>query len=209
MPNAIDPPSSSILFARQPIFDTALEIVAYELLYRPTDGGPRPMPFDGNRATSTVLMNAFSQGELETVSEGKPLFINFTADMLSIDLPFDTSRLVVEILEDTPVDDTIRDCLQQLRQRGFTLALDDYAEVDVEHPYLPLVDIVKLEYPYYCAETFKYIVEQLRLHYPELKILAEKLETEDDLNCCQRAGCDLFQGYYLARPQVMHGGADS
>ncbi len=167
------------------------------------------MPFDGNRATSTVLMNAFTQGELETVSEGKPLFINFTADMLSNDLPFDASRLVVEILEDTPVDDTIRDCLQQLRLRGFTLALDDYAEVNVDHPYLPLVDIVKLEYPYYCNETFKHIVEQLRRHYPHLKILAEKLETEDDLHCCQRAGCDLFQGYFLARPQIMLGAIDS
>lgn len=92
-----------------------------------------------------------------------------------------------------------------LRQQGFTIALDDYAEEDIEHPYLPLVDIVKLEYPHYCDDAFERIVRQLRQRYPHLKILAEKLETAAELACCQRAGCDLFQGYFLARPQLVHG----
>lgn len=211
MPETAELPPSSVLFARQPIFDASLEIVAFELLFRPTDGGPMPMPFDGNRATSTVLVNAFTQGDLETVSQGKPVYVNFTAETLSNELPFDTSRLVVEILEDIPYDEAIRERLLQLRQQGFTLALDDYAESDVANPYLPLMDIVKLEYPHYlrngCDENFEQIVRQLRQHYPHLRILAEKLETEDDLRCCQRAGCDLFQGYFLARPQIMHGQA--
>ncbi|MED5501032.1 MAG: HDOD domain-containing protein [Pseudomonadota bacterium] len=205
MPNASDSQAASVLFARQPIFDTSLEIVAFELLYRPTDGGPMPMPFDGNRATSTVLLNAFTQGDLETVSQGKPLFVNFTAATLLDDLPFDPACLVIELLEDIPFDDTIRDRLALLRQQGFRIALDDYAEGDIEHPCLPLVDIVKLEYPHYCDDAFVHIVQQLRQRYPHLKILAEKLETATELNCCQRAGCDLFQGYFLARPQLVHG----
>jgi len=205
MPEASEFPATSVLFARQPIFDASLEIVAFELLFRPTDGGPMPTPFDGSRATSTVLLNAFTHGDLETVSQGKPLYVNFTAETLSDDLPFDPSHLIVEILEDIPFGDAIRDQLKRLRQQGFTLALDDYAEADVDHPYLPLVDIVKLEYPHYCDEGFEHIVRQLRQHYPHIKILAEKLETEDDLSCCQQVGCDLFQGYFLARPQVMHG----
>jgi EAL and modified HD-GYP domain-containing signal transduction protein len=73
MPNASESPATSVLFARQPIFDASLEIVAFELLFRPTDGGPMPISFDGNRATSTVLLNAFTQSDLETVSQGKPL----------------------------------------------------------------------------------------------------------------------------------------
>lgn len=207
MPEVAASTPSSVLFARQPIFDAALEIVAFELLFRPTDGGPMPIPFDGNRATSTVLVNAFTQGDLETVSQGKPVYVNFTAETLHNELPFDTSRLVVEILEDIPYDEAIRDRLIQLRAQGFTLALDDYTESDIGNPYLPLMDIVKLEYPHYCDQGFDQIVRQLRQHHPHLQILAEKLETEEDLRCCQRAGCDLFQGYFLARPQIMHGTA--
>ncbi|WP_298845761.1 EAL and HDOD domain-containing protein [uncultured Salinicola sp.] len=207
MQEASEHPAPAVLFARQPIFDASLDIVAFELLFRPTDGGPMPTPFDGNRATSTVLLNAFTQGDLNTVSQGKPLFVNFTAETLSDDLPFDASRLVVELLEDMPFDDAIRDRLELLRQRGFTLALDDYAEADATHPCLPLVDIVKLEYPHYSEEGFDHIVRQLRRHYPKIRILAEKLETEEDLERCQHAGCDLFQGYFLARPQLVHGAA--
>ncbi|OLO04037.1 EAL and HDOD domain-containing protein [Salinicola socius] len=207
MSQASETPAASVLFARQPIFDAALEIVAFELLFRPTDGGPMPMPFDGNRATSTVLLNAFTQGDLQTVSQGKPLYVNFTAETLSNDLPFDPARLIVEILEDIPFDDVMHDQLVRLRQRGFTLALDDYTDADAENPYLPLVDIVKLEYPHYCNEGFEQIVGALRQRHPHIRILAEKLETEDDLRCCRHVGCDLFQGYFLARPQIMHGAA--
>lgn len=207
MPNVHESIDQSVLFARQPIFDASREIVAFELLFRPTDGGAIPLPFDGNRATSTVLLNAFTQGDLETVSQGKPLFVNFTAETLFKDLPFDTSQLVVEILEDTPFDDITRDRLVSLRRRGFTLALDDYAEAGAEHPYLPLVDIVKIEYPHYSHDGFTHVVHELRQQHPHLRLLAEKLESEDDLERCQAAGCDLFQGFFLARPQLMHGTA--
>lgn len=205
MSDASERDQPSVLFARQPIFDASREIVAFELLFRPTDGGPMPSPFDGDRATSTVLLNAFAQGDLETVSHGKPLYVNFTADTLANDLPFDTSRLVVEILEDTPFNESIRQRLIALRRQGFTLALDDYAYDGTEHPFLPLVDIVKIEYPHYCGQDFANLVQQLRQRFPHLKLLAEKLESEQDLNCCQAAGCDLFQGYFLARPQIVHG----
>lgn len=205
MLNASERDQPTVLFARQPIFDSSREIVAFELLFRPTDGGPMPSPFDGDRATSTVLLNAFTQGELATVSHGKPLYVNFTVETLANDPPFDTSRLVVEILEDTSFDESVRQRLVALRQQGFTLALDDYTYEGVEHPFLPLVDIVKLEYPHYGRQGFDDVVQRLRQQFPHLTLLAEKLESEDDLKYCQEAGCDLFQGYFLARPQTVHG----
>ncbi|WP_110686608.1 EAL and HDOD domain-containing protein [Salinicola aestuarinus] len=194
-----------VLFARQPIFDASRRIVAFELLFRPTDGGPIPSPFDGERATSTVLLNAFTQSDLESVSHGKPLYVNFTAETLANELPFCNSQLVIEVLEDTPTDDTIRERLMALKAKGFTLALDDYTLPDAGHPFLALVDIVKLEYPHYDREGFQRIVSLLRHHFPHLRILAEKLENESDLTNCLEAGCDLFQGYCLARPQLVHG----
>ncbi|WP_110666286.1 EAL and HDOD domain-containing protein [Salinicola halophilus] len=205
MPDAAASSPSPILFARQPIFDAAREIVAFELLFRPTNGGPMPSPFDGDRATSTVLLNAFTQSDLESVSHGRPLYVNFTGETLTHELPFAPSQLVIEILEDTPTDDSVRERLRALKAEGFTLALDDYTLPGGDHPFLGLVDIVKLEYPHYDDETFTQVVRRLRRDYPHLTILAEKLESEHDLLRCQQAGCDLFQGYWLARPQLVHG----
>ncbi|WP_106419786.1 EAL and HDOD domain-containing protein [Salinicola tamaricis] len=200
-----DPHQTSVLFARQPIFDSSREIVAFELLFRPTDGGPMPLPFDGNRATSTVLLNAFTQGDLKTVGQGKQLYVNFTADTLAGEIPFDNVHMVVEILEDTPCTEAVCQRLIALKAEGFTLALDDYTEHDATHPFLPLVDVVKLEYPHYSNEEFYQIISLLRRHHPHLKLLAEKLETEAELEHCLAAGCDYFQGYFLARPQIVHG----
>ncbi|WFF42348.1 HDOD domain-containing protein [Salinicola endophyticus] len=200
-----DPHQTSVLFARQPIFDGSREIVAFELLFRPTDGGPMPLPFDGNRATSTVLLNAFTQGDLNTVGQGKHLYVNFTADTLAGDIPFDNTHLVVEILEDTPCTEAVCRRLIELRKAGYTLALDDFTEHDATHPFLPLVDIVKLEYPHYSNNELYWVIGLLRRHHPHLKLLAEKLETEAELEQCLDAGCDYFQGYFLARPQIVHG----
>ncbi len=37
------------------------------------------------------------------------------------------------------------------------------------------------------------------------RIVAEKVESEQEFRRCHEAGCDLFQGYYLRRPEVVHG----
>ncbi|WP_250658495.1 hypothetical protein [Alkalimarinus coralli] len=71
----------SVLLARQPIYDTQQNLFAYELLFRPEDKGDMP-DFDGNIATSRVLLNAFTEGDIEKISGGLPAFINFTKELL-------------------------------------------------------------------------------------------------------------------------------
>jgi len=53
-------PDQNVLLARQPIYDTQQNLVAYELLFRPESKGDMPS-FDGNIATSRVLLNAFTE----------------------------------------------------------------------------------------------------------------------------------------------------
>lgn len=195
----------SVLFARQPIFDTSLEITAFELLFRPSDGGPLPSAFNGDQATSMVLLNAFTQSDLESVSHGKSLYVNFTEETIANELPFSPSHLIIEILEDMPLDATVRERLLTLKAQGFKLALDDYTLANGDHPFLHFIDIVKLEYPHYSRAGFQEVVSCLRRDFPEVTLLAEKLETRTDLEFCQALGCDLFQGFFLARPQLVHG----
>jgi EAL and modified HD-GYP domain-containing signal transduction protein len=39
----------------------------------------------------------------------------------------------------------------------------------------------------------------------QLKILAEKIETPELFNRCKELGCDMFQGYFLAKPEIIKG----
>lgn len=197
-----------VLFARQPIYDAELRLAGYELLFRPYDGGViNPATLDGTLATSQVLINAFTGTDLARVCERQSAWINFTTEALQQDLPFDGRNVVIEILEDVAPSPEVIKALLHLRKRGFRLALDDYSLPDADHPLLGYVDIVKIDYPRYSEEAFSRLVAALRAYNPALVLLAEKIETRVDHTRAQRAGCTLFQGYFLSRPEPVYGSA--
>ena len=41
----------------------------------------------------------------------------------------------------------------------------------------------------------------------DVELVAEKVETREQLNVCQELGFDLYQGYLLSRPEVVEGQA--
>ncbi|MFC0269572.1 EAL and HDOD domain-containing protein [Kushneria aurantia] len=197
-----------ILFARQPIHDRKGELVGYELLFRPYGGGVIDFDnFDGSSATSQVLLNAFTASDFADARDRQVGWVNFTADTLMQDLPFSPEHLIVEVLEDVEATRTVVEALVDLKRRGYRLALDDYRWPNADHPLLSLADIVKLEYPAYDSESLSAIVDELRQCHPHLQLLAEKIETRADHRIALEAGCDLFQGYFMAHPEPVQGRA--
>ena len=70
-----------LLLARQPVFDTALNVVAYELLHRSMDPA-RFSTGDGDAASSQLLLDAFGPAGIADITEGKPALINFTEHLI-------------------------------------------------------------------------------------------------------------------------------
>ncbi|MDO3384189.1 EAL and HDOD domain-containing protein [Gilvimarinus algae] len=190
------------LLARQPIFNRDMAVVAYELLYR-TDGDNRAKVTDGNIASSQVLLNTFTELSIEKVVGEHKAFVNFTGALMEANLPFDTSQLVIEVLEGEYVDARLLHRLKSLREQGFAIALDDFEWTAQSEQLLPYADIVKLD-------VLALNTQQLNEHIHKLKhlglqVLAEKIETFDMLEHCRELGCDLFQGYFLEKPKVLTG----
>ena len=42
-----------------------------------------------------------------------------------------------------------------------------------------------------------------RLRRDGVKLLAEKVETQEDYALCADLGCELFQGYFFCRPELL------
>lgn len=199
-------PRTTVLFARQPIYDRQRQLAGCELLFRACpDTNACSMPFDGDLATLQVMISAFTETNIREVCEYTPAYINFTTRTLKTELPFSPRDMIVEILETVEMDDDVIAAIHRCQAQGYRIALDDYRLKDIDHPLLPFADIVKLDYPYYDATELTRIVAALRHAYPRLQILAEKIETHEDFLCCLEAGCDLFQGYFLARPAPVQG----
>lgn len=193
---------SAILLARQAIYDRRLRIHAWELLFR-AHGQETAQFSDGDQATSAVLLNAFSSLPVADILEGKPAFINFTRRLLDHTPPISTAQLVVEVLEDVVINaDTIA-AIARLKQLGYTIALDDYVYRDGHHELMLHADIVKIDVLANSLPQVRQLVAQIRPY--GVRLLAEKVETQEMFDTCREMGFELFQEFFLSRPQLVKG----
>lgn len=186
-----------ILFAKQPILDADLNLAAYELLFRGD--------FDnvtGEEATATVLFNAFTIDQFLN-SGNIPYFINFTKDLLFQVPPFSKNSFVVEILEDIEPTPAVIEQVALLKQQGYTIALDDYIDSDAMIPLLHLADIVKIDLKATSLEELTSLTPKLRQF--DLKLLAEKVETQEEYRHCKALHFEYYQGYFFACPAIVPG----
>jgi c-di-GMP phosphodiesterase len=194
---------SDVFVARQPIFDPQLELAAYELLFRGANNHEHAQFSDNEEATSTVVINAFTELGLDTVVGDRRAWLNvsreFILGAMAYALPKD--RIVLELLEDQAIDQTLLNQLDLLRRDGYTIALDDFSWSDDREPLLSHVDIVKVEVLGRDPEAVAADVAKLRPY--GVTLLAEKLETREDYDRCAALGFELFQGYFFCKPEML------
>lgn len=196
--------SDQIFVGRQPIYNRSLDTYAYELLFR--DGHQnRANVFDGDKATSQVILNTFLDIGFEKVVGSSKAFLNLTRSYIdgSIQLPFTNSQVVLEVLEDVPPEPEIIAGLQELSKRGYTLALDDFVYDQALQPFIDLADIIKIDIQSFSASELQQHVTQLQ--GSGVKLLAEKIETQQEFERCKSLGFDFFQGYFLSKPEIIIG----
>ena len=195
-------PGRILLLARQPIFDVDLNVFAYELLHRSIDPD-RATARDGSAASSQLLLDAFGPTGIADISDGKPVFINFTEHLVLHPPSPVPPQLVVEVLEDVPATPRVIAGLRALRERGFRIALDDFRHHAALAPMLEVADFVKLDVLAMSEPELRAEVRKLR-NYP-VRLLAEKIESWEMHNHCVDLGFNYFQGFFLAHPQTFHG----
>ena len=190
------------LLARQPIFNTQMKVVGYELLCRSSHINEANFS-NGDAASSQVLLNAFTELSITNVVGKHLAFINFTRNLLQTPPPFDRKQLVIEVLEGQKVDAAMLDALKVLREHQYTIALDDFVLTPETQSLIPYADIIKLDVLQLSPQD---VIAHVNYIKPlGIKLLAEKVETYEMLEFCKSLGFDLFQGYFLARPQIITG----
>ena len=199
------PNSTEIFLGRQPILNSKRQTIAYELLFRALDGASND-DIDDLSATSTVIINTLSQFGLDRVLGKQDGFLNISTSLLLCEtielLPPD--RIVLEILEDVPINAQILARCQELKDLGFRLALDGFIFRSEYVPLLPLLDFVKIDLTTAPLDKMSAIIAQIRKASPA-KIIAKKVEQETLFLQCETWGFDAFQGYFYAKPTVIKG----
>ena len=195
-----------VLLARQPILDRERKPLGYELLYRrnATDAAQVSNP---DAASTCVMLRACVDIGLDRLGGNSPVFINVTRRLLVEDrfLPERGERIVLELLEDEVIDAPLLEKLQQLRGRGFGIALDDFDGKDTSaerRALIQLADYIKFDVLQHGLHALPGLVARMRAY--GARLIAEKVETYEQFERCMELGFDGFQGYYLLRPELQN-----
>ena len=190
-----------VFIARQPIFDRTRTVRGYELLYR-TGFVPRAPVDDGESATARVALSALTEVGLDRIVGERSAWINVTPRFLLHGLAesLPANRVVLELVE-FPVGQQLLEQLRHLRDDGYEFALTNVRPTTQLEPLLELVGIVKLDYAALGPEGIAAAAERLRPR--GVTLVAEKIETHDAFDFALGAGCDLFQGYFFCRPELI------
>jgi c-di-GMP-related signal transduction protein len=188
---------------RQPIFDVNGGVVAYELLFRGSVNAVAAGRQD-TYATSTVMVNAFTEFGIREVAGDRLCFINLTREFLvgDIALPFGPEQVVLEVLETVRMDEQVVAGITALGEAGYRIALDDFVWGSGHEVLFGLASYVKLDLLEGDLSRLDEVVAACR-QYPNIKIVAERLETAEQLAIADRYGMELRQGYALSHPQVL------
>ena len=193
----------NLYIARQPIYDKNFDVFGYELLYR--NGAVNEAKIDDpNLATCETILNAFMHIGIDNLVGSALAFINLPQDFIIDETltPLFNSQSVLEILEDVEPTPEVIEGLKRLKKRGFKIALDDFEYRESLEPFLELADIVKLDVIALNEEQIREEYERVR-KYEHIKILAEKVETQEMKEFCIELGFDYFQGFFFCKPQLV------
>ena len=192
--------------ARQPIFDDKLKLFGYELLFRASSENVfRPY----KSASDSLIVDSTSLFGLQSLTGHAKAFINL--DLFALQrgtarlLPPD--QVVIEILENiTPTQEVVQLCAE-LCNEGYTLALDDYVGHPKWEPLIPLVKFLKVDFRA-CDPPARAAIANRHRAQPgadanSVRLLAEKVESNNDLLEARSLGYVYFQGYFFCKPSTL------
>jgi c-di-GMP-related signal transduction protein len=186
--------------ARQPIFDKRLQVYAYELLFR---GGPQNFFQPSRNASSSVIADSITLFDLQHLTGHARAFVNVDGLALKLGVArlLPPERIVVEILETVEPTEEIVSICRDLRAAGYVLALDDFTDQPKWAPLVELAQFLKVDFQLLNGDGRKLLSQ--KYGNGKMALLAEKVETEQELTEARHLGYSYFQGYFFCKPSMI------
>ena len=187
--------------ARQPILTRDEEVLGYELLFRENPEDHR-FRADVESATSSIIDTLNVLG-FDAVCDGRLAFINCTQQMLLKEffLLLPPDKVVIEIQETVSADQAVIAACQALKQKNYSLALDNFVANDPRESLVPYADFIKVDIGKVPAEVGAALAA--RHATKQRRMLAQKVETRVQFLTAAKDGYTAFQGYFFRHPERM------
>lgn len=110
-------------------------------------------------------------------------------------------KIVVEIQENVPADQSVIAACLRLKKRSYRIALDNFRPHDARAPLVPHADFLKVDIRKLSSEQSAALAA--RYGTQQRQMLAQRVETRVQFLTATRDGFTLFQGYFFHHPERM------
>lgn len=188
--------------ARQPIFDRRLKVFGYELLFR---AGPENCFRPGHMPSEDVVVNSTMLFDMKSLVGSSRAFFNVDAAALEREVPrlLSPQNVVLEVLETVePTAEVVEHCAA-LAAENYTLAIDDFLDEPKWQPLIPYVRFLKVDFLGADRRLRSSIAER---YLPRgIQLVAEKVESEGELENARNLGYAYYQGFFFCKPSMFSG----
>jgi diguanylate cyclase len=175
------------------------------------------------KLTDWVLDSALAAvREIDNIAPGIAVAVNVSARSLTrSDFPgrvlralatrgVDAQRLIIEITETALLTDPVKAgrALAELDRSGVTITIDDFGQGQTSLGHLPELPIHELKIDKHFVTDMLENASHAAIvrsvidlgHNLAMRVVAEGVETDETLSALRHSGCDVAQGYVIARP---------
>lgn len=190
--------------ARQAILDRNSQTIGYELLFRDSPDNKFP-EIDQDIASSKLIIQNHFQGDINAIVLGKTAFINFTEKCLVNKYPlmFDKNSIVIELVGHKSATSRLLKIVQYYFEQGYQIALTEYDLDEKWDVLFPYISMIKVDTEVINAKRLKPVVEKIKPY--NISLIAEKVETNFQLQSLAEVGFNYYQGYFYHEPEMIEG----
>ena len=193
---------SEVFIGRQPILDRDMHVFAYELQF---NQGLNPNKHT-LQATEELIKKTEEDIGFQAIVGDHNAMLQLPKELIKKEaLPYFEAgkQLVLEIPNNVTKDVNVLRNLKELKADGTSIALHDFIDDESSIKLASISDYVKIDTEAHTEMQMKKMLESL--HERGIKVIAEKVETEEMFLYLKKLGFDYFQGYFFTNPVVING----
>ncbi|HEY0563052.1 MAG TPA: EAL domain-containing protein [Methylophilus sp.] len=188
---------------RQPVVDAKQQIIGYEFFFRHSADAQNAVFEQDIKNCANVLLSTIDQMHDEWKLGEKLAFINVNEIMLHSEMIelMPPEKTVLEILSTVVVSEPVLQRVAQLRSLKYKISLDNPQQSNAPLALAKLADFIKIDCHSYTVPELKKFYAQY--NSPNVKLVAEKVETIEQFENCKEIGFKTYQGYYFSHPVTL------
>lgn len=193
---------SQVFIGRQPILDRNMRVFAYELQFIQ---GLHPNR-ESLEATAELIARTEKEVGFSSIVGKHGVMMQLPKELIKKDIlpEFNPEQnLVLEISHSVTKDVEALSNLKELKSQGSRFALEAFTDDESSIKLASISDFVKVNIEANSEIKLKKIIQDL--HAKNIKVIAEKVQTEESFNYLKNLGFDFFQGYFFTNPVIING----